>query len=677
MKPVMTAATGGVLALVMAFGLGWGAPARSGEFNIDTVLLTGDSAPDGGTFASFDLYQEFPQISAGHDIVFKARTEANSGIWRWRDGIIEPVVLVGDRAPGAASGADDQFDWVLRPVAGANGDVLFKGGGYTNPPDFFDGIWRKPDRGEVEPVALRNEAAPGVDGGTFQDFNSWWVDNAGTATVFAWIDDCYGHCWGIWRKDPGAALTLFAFKGTAAPGTGRSFAWVGHFRANDRGDLAFRGGTADGRTGVWVVPKDGSMELVARTGDIAPGRDAAFTWFEEVAVGPDGTVALLGSDSRGSGIWKKPPGERLVAIAVSGDDVPGLGLQFTEFRTPSVNGAGRVAVAAVAGPGATTLDDEVLVREGPDGLVLVARESDLGPHDIDPTAGYLFSGIGGTGHGTGGSIAGVTTLIQDIPIHGGAVQETERLVFLSNGSGARLSLGPGDRLEVKPGDSRVISKIFARTGGPGLSPGPGGVTDDGRLAFRVTFEDGSQGLFVAYPLNAPPEARDQVVATDGDTARKIALAAHDPNADALTYEIVSGPTHGTLGVVDGDTVTYRPAAAYHGEDSFFFKASDGIVDSNTARVSITVAPVNDPPAPAASADRVAACVDARGTTVRLDGSGPRDAHGVAFQIVWSGDGSAGGDSANETSPSVTLRQAPGLSCAGNPVPGADARPPSS
>jgi len=42
-------------------------------------------------------------------------------------------------------------------------------------------------------------------------------------------------------------------------------------------------------------------------------------------------------------------------------------------------------------------------------------------------------------------------------------------------------------------------------------------------------------------------------------------------------------------------VTYTPAANYNGPDSFTFRVWDGAAFSNTATVSITVTPVNDPP----------------------------------------------------------------------------------
>jgi hypothetical protein len=88
--------------------------------------------------------------------------------------------------------------------------------------------------------------------------------------------------------------------------------------------------------------------------------------------------------------------------------------------------------------------------------------------------------------------------------------------------------------------------------------------------------------------NAPPVANDQSVTTNKDVAKAISLTATDAEGDPLTYSIVTGPTHGTLGTIIGATVTYTPAPGYTGSDSFTFKANDGKSDSNVATVSIAV-----------------------------------------------------------------------------------------
>ena len=46
--------------------------------------------------------------------------------------------------------------------------------------------------------------------------------------------------------------------------------------------------------------------------------------------------------------------------------------------------------------------------------------------------------------------------------------------------------------------------------------------------------------------NTAPVANDQTVTLNEDQATSIALTASDANGDALTYQVVTGPTHGTL-----------------------------------------------------------------------------------------------------------------------------------
>lgn len=83
-------------------------------------------------------------------------------------------------------------------------------------------------------------------------------------------------------------------------------------------------------------------------------------------------------------------------------------------------------------------------------------------------------------------------------------------------------------------------------------------------------------------------ASAQSVNVTAGTPATITLQASDGDADVLTYTIVTQPTHGTLGALNGAAVVYTPAAGYTGADQFSFKASDALVSSNTAIVSITV-----------------------------------------------------------------------------------------
>ena len=118
--------------------------------------------------------------------------------------------------------------------------------------------------------------------------------------------------------------------------------------------------------------------------------------------------------------------------------------------------------------------------------------------------------------------------------------------------------------------------------------------------FSYTVQDG-YGLrstaivtVTVAPINDAPISSTQSVTTNEDTATNITLSASDIDGDTLTYTIVTPPTKGTLSGSGANRV-YTPNANFNGSDSFSFKANDGVTDSNTATVSINVAPMNDAP----------------------------------------------------------------------------------
>jgi T5SS/PEP-CTERM-associated repeat protein/predicted outer membrane repeat protein len=72
----------------------------------------------------------------------------------------------------------------------------------------------------------------------------------------------------------------------------------------------------------------------------------------------------------------------------------------------------------------------------------------------------------------------------------------------------------------------------------------------------------------------------------------------DANGDTLTALLASPPGHGTVQLASDGSLVYSPAAGFVGDDSFTYRASDGIVASNVATVTIHVTsdgPANQPP----------------------------------------------------------------------------------
>ena len=98
------------------------------------------------------------------------------------------------------------------------------------------------------------------------------------------------------------------------------------------------------------------------------------------------------------------------------------------------------------------------------------------------------------------------------------------------------------------------------------------------------------------PVNDAPVAHDDETETAEDEIVTIDVLANDtdPDEDTLYLESVSSGSHGTTAVT-GKTVTYLPDANYNGNDRFTYVVADGIGETATATVVVSVLPVNDVP----------------------------------------------------------------------------------
>lgn len=118
------------------------------------------------------------------------------------------------------------------------------------------------------------------------------------------------------------------------------------------------------------------------------------------------------------------------------------------------------------------------------------------------------------------------------------------------------------------------------------------------MGYSGSYMNLSQGAFALVRAsgvaNRPPTAQNQSVRTQKDVAAAIRLAGSDQDGDALTYLLTTGPVHGRL-TGSSTNVTYTPSTNYIGQDSFCFMMSDGIVESLSATVTVTVTATNDAP----------------------------------------------------------------------------------
>ncbi len=109
----------------------------------------------------------------------------------------------------------------------------------------------------------------------------------------------------------------------------------------------------------------------------------------------------------------------------------------------------------------------------------------------------------------------------------------------------------------------------------------GGLTDTATVVITVT------------GVNDPPMAYDDVYTTSQDTPLVVAAPGvleddDDPEGDALQAMWDSGPDNGALALEADGSFVYTPTAGFSGVDSFGYYASDGLLDSSVATVTLNV-----------------------------------------------------------------------------------------
>jgi uncharacterized protein (TIGR03437 family) len=93
---------------------------------------------------------------------------------------------------------------------------------------------------------------------------------------------------------------------------------------------------------------------------------------------------------------------------------------------------------------------------------------------------------------------------------------------------------------------------------------------------------------------ADPKTGNNRFVTAENTPIAVLLTGSDPDADTITYAIVTQPLHGTL-TGTPPTMTYTPSSGYNGTDSFTFKTNDGKLDSAPGTIEIAVTAVCSAP----------------------------------------------------------------------------------
>ncbi len=307
----------------------------SGFGNIETVARLGEHAPgtpSGTTFTTIRSRQTnnsgrsaFPGVVRGDFI----DSTNNGGIWAEDSDTLRLIAQEGEPAPGLPSGVDfDEFflPTALGPRINSVGQIAFTGSFRGNGIDSFNnrGIWS--DRsGTLELLVQSGSQAAGAPSGyTFSSFRGFSFNSAGHVAFRPSLrrqNDSLPAYSGIWSDRSGAIAPVIQ-EGDQAPGLPNGVQFGNFFEEhplpvfNSADQIAFLaelngpGISASNNFSIWSEGS-GSLEIVARTGDHAPGTPtdvefSSFGVYDEFfllppSINSEGQVAFIAS-IRGPGV---------------------------------------------------------------------------------------------------------------------------------------------------------------------------------------------------------------------------------------------------------------------------------------------------------------------------------------------------------------------------------------
>ena len=131
--------------------------------------------------------------------------------------------------------------------------------------------------------------------------------------------------------------------------------------------------------------------------------------------------------------------------------------------------------------------------------------------------------------------------------------------------------------------------------------------------------------------NSPPTLKGDTAQVLAGTSVTLPVLANDNDLDGDAFGIVciDAPGHGTIQVLDGQTIRYTPQPGFSGIDSFTYTASDGRGGASTATVAVQVIAPNLPPVAARDSASTTS-----GTAVAIDAlANDNDPEGGALTLA--------------------------------------------
>ena len=480
------------------------------------------------------------------------------------------VALTGGIAPGGTTA----YSAFTNPTISSSGQVEFLAalaGGTTNA-NLFAGL-----PGALQAVALQGAAAPS-GGGTYNLINS---------TTATQLPPIYGNgqlafsstltggtaTSGVFSGTPGS-LTTVALQGGTTPTGGTYSAFTIPAAVNPSGQVAFVAGVTGGTTtSALFVGAPGSLQTAATLGGTTPSGGVYATVIAAPLLNASGQVAFISLNGASQGIFAGTPGSLQTAM-LNGAVAPGTGGQTYGNPTSafSYNNSNQVAFSSGLSSGGTSTTGLFAGAPGsvaalalnntaaPGGLgnystffgvtINNAGRSSFGANLTGGTAtAAIFTGTPGAlttiarqGQGASTGVAGETFASFGSPVPnatGGyaftgniagpsVTTANDSALFIYTPGNVALVVREGDLVDVDPTagvDNRTVTGLINLVNGSGGGDGKAtSFNDNGTVAYRLTFTDGSSGVFTS-PVPEPTGLAMVAVGAAGLLRRRRATRA--------------------------------------------------------------------------------------------------------------------------------------------------------
>ncbi len=353
-------------------------------------------------------------------------------------------------------------------------------------------------------------------------------------------------------------------------------------------------GTIDGNASlsgpftVVLTADDGNGGTISETFTWTVNNPAPIATDNSNSVAEDGISTGNGNvilNDDGSGTDGDPDNDSLFVSAVHGTSSDVGVAVASAFGTIRINGDGTyIYTLDNSNPAVNSLDNGEVLSES---FTYTLSDGEGGT-----STATLTITINGSNNApnTTGSIADQSNFDADSPVLDVSVifadVEGDSLSYSATGLPSGLSLNPITGLI-----SGTID-IDASQGGPG---------SDGVYEVTITATDdngeSTTTLFRWAIGNPVPDAQDDSFSIAEDTGLTSTVAGNDsdPDADPISYAILSGPTNASLSFNSDGTFNYTPDADFYGVDTFDYQMQDADGDIALATVTINVTTVNDVP----------------------------------------------------------------------------------